>query len=74
MLFRSVGLTGEIRGIARMSEALEEAYRAGWTRFILPSSAKDKLSRFEAREGVQVFYVSEVNEAFDLIFSKEGRP
>lgn len=74
LILGEVGLTGEIRGIARMSEALEEAYRAGWTRFILPSSAKDKLSRFEAREGVQVFYVSEVNEAFDLIFSKEGRP
>ncbi|HZK41406.1 MAG TPA: magnesium chelatase domain-containing protein, partial [Clostridia bacterium] len=74
LILGEVGLTGEIRGISRMSEALEEAYRAGWTRFIVPASAKGKLSRLEAREGVQVFYVSEVNEAFDLIFSKEGRP
>jgi predicted ATP-dependent serine protease len=69
-----VGLTGEIRSVARMSESLEEAFRAGWTRFIVPASAQAKLRRFEKNKDVKVYYVSELNEAFDLIFSKEERP
>lgn len=69
-----VGLTGEIRAVARMADSIEEAYRAGWKRFIVPASAKDKLRRFEAEAGLSLYYVSELNEAFDLIFSKEARP
>lgn len=69
-----VGLTGEIRSVARMSVSLEEAFRAGWTRFIVPASAQAKLRRFEKNKDVKVYYVSELNEAFDLIFSKEERP
>lgn len=74
IILGEVGLTGEIRSVARMADSLEEAYRAGWTRFIVPASAKDKLRRLEKKEGLQIFYVSELNEACDLIFSKEGRP
>ena len=68
-----VGLTGEIRAIARMADSLEEAYRTGWTRFVVPAAAKGKLLRFEERSDVQVFYVSELNEAWDLLFQKEAK-
>jgi len=66
-----VGLTGEIRSVPRIADALEEAYRAGKNRFVVPASAKSKLRRFEKREDVRVYYVSELNEACDLLFSKE---
>ena len=65
-----VGLTGEIRAIQRMADSLEEAYRTGWTRFVVPQSAKNKLTRFEQHHDVKVFYVSELNEAWDLLFAK----
>ena len=67
------GLTGEIRAIARMADSLEEAYRTGWTRVVVPAAAKGKLLRFEERSDVQVFYVSELNEAWDLLFQKEAK-
>ncbi len=35
-----VGLTGEIRAISRMADSLEEAYRTGWTRFVVPAAAR----------------------------------
>ena len=69
-----VGLTGEIRSIPRMTDSLEEAYRAGRNRFVVPASAKSRLRGFEKKDDIKVYYVSELNEAYDLLFSKEGRP
>lgn len=69
-----VGLTGEIRSIPRMADSLEEAYRAGRNRFVVPASAKSRLRGFEKKDDIKVYYVSELNEAYDLLFSKEGRP
>lgn len=74
LIIGEVGLTGEIRGVPRLAEALEEAYRAGWSRFVVPASSKTKLRSFEKKEGVEVFFVSNLNEACDLVFSKGGRP
>ena len=56
-----------------MADSLEEAYRTGWTRFVVPAAAKGKLLRFEEQRDVQVFYVSELNEAWDLLFQKEAK-
>ncbi|HHX20063.1 MAG TPA: DNA repair protein RadA [Clostridiaceae bacterium] len=67
-----VGLTGEVRSVSRIADYLEEAYRAGWTRFVVPASARSRLRRFEKERNVRVYYVSELNEAFDLLFSKES--
>ena len=67
-----VGLTGEIRSVPRIADSLEEAYRAGRNRFVVPASAKAKLRQFEKKEDVRVYYVSELNEAYDLLFSKES--
>jgi DNA repair protein RadA/Sms len=67
-----VGLTGEIRTVPRITDYLEEAYRAGWTRFVVPASARAKLKRFEQKSNTRVYYVSELNEAYDLLFSKKG--
>ncbi|HPY64336.1 MAG TPA: magnesium chelatase domain-containing protein, partial [Bacillota bacterium] len=67
-----VGLTGEVRSVSRIADYLEEAYRAGWTRFVVPASARTRLRRFEKERDVRVYYVSELNEAFDLLFSKES--
>lgn len=69
-----VGLTGEIRSIPRMADSLEEAYRAGRNRFVVPASAKSRLRGFEKKDDIKVYYVSELNEAYDLLISKEGRP
>ena len=67
-----VGLTGEVRSVSRIADYLEEAYRAGWTRFVVPASARTRLRRFEKERDVRVYYVRELNEAFDLLFSKES--
>ncbi len=67
-----VGLTGEVRSVSRIAVYLEEAYRAGWTRFVVPASARSRLRRFEKERGARVYYVSELNEAFDLLFSKDS--
>lgn len=65
-----VGLTGEIRSVPRIADYVEEAARVGWKRFVVPASARGKLKRFEAAHDVRVYYVSELNEAFDLLFAK----
>ncbi|HHW93124.1 MAG TPA: DNA repair protein RadA [Clostridiaceae bacterium] len=67
-----VGLTGEVRSVSRISDYLEEAYRAGWKRFVVPASTRSRLRRFEKERDVRVYYVSELNEAFDLLFVKKG--
>ena len=72
VLIGEVGLTGEVRSVSRIADYLEEAYRAGWTRFVVPASARSRLRRFEKERNVRVYYVSELNEAFDLLFSKES--
>ena len=68
-----VGLTGEIRAVPRILDSLEEARRSGRNRFVVPASAKSKLRRFETEKDVRVYYVSELNEAYDLLFSEESR-
>ena len=68
-----VGLTGEIRAVPRILDSLEEARRSGRNRFVVPASAKSKLRRFETDKDVRVYYVSELNEAYDLLFSEESR-
>ncbi|HZK28959.1 MAG TPA: DNA repair protein RadA [Clostridia bacterium] len=67
-----VGLTGEIRPVPRIADYLEEAYRAGWTRFVVPASSRSNLKRFEQNHDTRVYYVSELNEAYDLLFSQKG--
>ena len=68
-----VGLTGVVRAVPRILDSLEEARRSGRNRFVVPASAKSKLRRFETEKDVRVYYVSELNEAYDLLFSEESR-
>lgn len=69
-----VGLTGEIRGIPRVADHLAEAFRAGWKRFVVPASAQNRLKRFEEEENdVRVYYVNELSESMDLLFSDESQ-
>lgn len=67
-----VGLTGEIRSVPRIADALEEAFRAGHTHFVVPAAARSKLVGFEKHEKARVYYVGELNEAYDLLFSKKS--
>lgn len=69
IIIGEVGLTGEVRSVGRIQDCLEDAFRAGWSRFVVPASARQKLRGFEQNRGVRVYYVSELNEAFDLLFS-----
>lgn len=76
LVLGEVGLTGEIRSVPRLADMVEEAFRIGWTRFVVPASVRAKLRRFEEKNPVKVYYVGQLNEAYDLLFSEGsgGRP
>ncbi len=74
VILGEVGLTGEIRSVPRIADHLAEAVRAGWKRFVVPASAQSRLKRFEEEEkNIRVYYVSELSESMDLLFSVDSQ-
>jgi len=63
-----VGLTGEVRGIPQIERRLLEAERIGWKSFVLPAANKMQLDKTALGKRLELYYVSEINEAFDLLF------
>ncbi|MET3684059.1 DNA repair protein RadA/Sms [Alkalibacillus flavidus] len=59
-----VGLTGEVRRVARIEQRVHEAHKLGFKRIILPSN---NLGSFTPPEGVELIGVNSVQEAL-----KEG--
>ena len=66
MLFRSavgeVGLTGELRDVARTELRLAEVARLGFKRCVLPADSKA-----EVPKGLKAIYVKTIGEAFRLL-------
>ena len=66
-----VGLTGEVRPVSQMAKRIEAGSRSGWQNFVLPAAGREQMKRYEnsQKSDVKLFYVSNVQEAFDLLFS-----
>jgi len=64
-VFGEIGLTGEVRGIARMSDRVKEAARMGFNRCIIPKTtyADDTLPT-----GIKVVKVGNLRELFAELF------
>ena len=68
-----VGLTGEVRPVSQMAKRIEAGSRVGWQSFVLPAAGREQMKLYEntQKSDVKLFYVSNVQEAFDLLFSGE---
>ena len=65
VILGEVGLTGEVRGIARMGDRVKEAARMGFTRCIIPkTTCADDIFP----PGVQLAKVSNIRELFAYLF------
>lgn len=70
-----VGLTGEVRAVSQMAKRVEAGTKAGWNSFVLPAAGRERMKRFENTQNgdVKLYYVSTVQEAFDLLFSGKNQ-
>lgn len=68
MMLGEVGLSGEIRGVPQIEKRIQEALRLGWKRFVVPSQSEKTLSRIPLPPQAEIFYVSLLSEALDLLF------
>lgn len=70
-----VGLTGEVRPVSQMAKRVEAGLKSGWQEFVLPAAGREQMKRFESKEknNVKLYYVSSVQEAFDLLFSGKNK-
>lgn len=69
-----VGLTGEVRPVSQMAKRVEAGVKVGWNSFVLPAAGREQMKRYEVtqKEDVRLYYVSNVQEAFDLLFFGEN--
>jgi len=59
-----IGLTGEVRTVARLEQRLVEAQRHGFTRAVVPKLPR----RFEAPEGLEIVQVATIEEVVQGLF------
>ncbi len=67
VVFGEVGLTGEVRAVARAGLRLAEARKLGFTRAILPLGCVERL-RANEREGMDLVAVRDIHEALAAAF------
>ena len=68
LVFGEIGLAGEVRSVSHPEKRVQDAARLGWKRFLLPSQAEKVVSRLELAADCEVYYISLVKEAMDLLF------
>lgn len=69
LVLGEIGLSGEIRGISFPERRVLEAARLGWNKFLLPAQTEERLAPIDLGKEIQIFYVGNVKEAVDLIFT-----
>jgi DNA repair protein RadA/Sms len=67
VMIGEVGLTGEVRSITQLEPRIIEAERLGFTRCIVPYTAKKGNSLPKSR--MELCFVKDLSQAFDIIFS-----
>lgn len=68
LIFGELGLAGEIRSVSQVDKRVLDAVRLGWKKFLLPSQSEKQLSRLKLPDGIELYYVSLLNEAVDVLF------
>lgn len=68
LLLGEVGLSGEIRSVPYPERRVQDAFRLGFHQFILPSQSELPVSKLALPDSVQIYYVSLLGEAVDLLF------
>lgn len=68
LMIGELGLSGEIRSVPQMERRVMDAVRLGWRRFMLPSQAERSVGKNKLPDGCDLYYVSLLNEAIDLLF------
>ena len=58
-----VGLTGEIRAVANLSQRLNEIARLGFRRCVIPRQGAERL---DAPEGLELLRVRNIHEAIEI--------
>ena len=66
MLFRSVGLGGEVRAISQAEMRIREAAKMGFKRCLLPER---NLAKLEPIDGIELIGIREVGEALDVVLA-----
>ena len=61
-----VGLTGEVRRVARIDQRVQEAAKLGFKRIIIP---KNNIKGLEFPDGTEVIGVSTTREALKIAFN-----
>ncbi len=65
-----VGLAGEVRAVGQVEMRLSEAYRLGFTRFILPKSNCDRLpGKIRKKTPMELIGAASVIQALDALFA-----
>jgi DNA repair protein RadA/Sms len=66
-IFGEVGLTGELRAVARPAQRLQEAKQLGFTRVLLPAANLTHIAA-EDREGVTLCPAADLEAALAIAF------
>ena len=69
VVFGEVGLTGEVRGVPRASQRLDEARKLGFRRAIVPATIIDRLRPNESA-GIELVGVRDVSSALRSAFER----
>jgi DNA repair protein RadA/Sms len=67
VLFGEIGLTGELRAVARPAMRIQEAKKLGFTRVLLPAANLAHLNA-EEREGVELCAARDLDQALGFVF------
>jgi DNA repair protein RadA/Sms len=67
VMIGEVGLTGEVRSVMQLESRVIEAERLGFTRCIVPFTAKK--GNLLPKSKMELCFVKDLNQAFDIIFS-----
>lgn len=70
LILGEVGLNGEIRAVGFPEKRVKEAARLGWKNFVLPASSEERVEQMKAEGALNIFYVSNIAEAIDLLFNR----
>ncbi len=68
VMIGEIGLTGEVRSVMQLDSRIMEAKRLGFTRCIVPQSARKGKTLTGTKDALEILFVKDLQEAFDLIF------
>ena len=69
VIFGEVGLAGEVRMVNQVEKRIQEVYKLGFKRCIIPKSNLKSLSNFSSKKGLEIIGVKTVQEAINLVLN-----